>query len=424
MRGSVKMKKTGKLHYGWILCFTSCLMLTGGAGIVINAANQFLKPVTEAFGVSRGQFSFYISCISLTSMIVSPFIGKIFSKFPPKRVVIFGGLLMVCCWLGLSVVPNFYCFYALGLLIGVGSSLTGMVCVSILMNNWFVERKGTAMGIALTGTGIGSMIFNPLASKLIVECGYQAAYRWLGLICILALLPYMIAFRYQPSEVGLKPVGVEHAGQGREEAVHVVTGLTRSQAMRRPEFYAVCFIAFGLSGTCQGLYNHLMAYFTDIGFGQVRAASFISIIGFTLAVGKVGAGWLNDKIGLKKSFVLLVGLSVLGMILLNFASNSAVAVASSFLFGFAMAAPFVLAPLLTTFAFGSKDFANIYGTVTIFTFLGNIFLPPLSGLIYDLNGSYFLAFVLCTVIEAASLLIGLLLLNGGGYEKMKPLESE
>lgn len=94
------MKKTGKLHYGWILCFTSCLMLTGGAGIVINAANQFLKPVTEAFGISRGQFSLYISCISVTSMIVSPFIGKIFTKFPPKRVTIFGGLLMVACWLG------------------------------------------------------------------------------------------------------------------------------------------------------------------------------------------------------------------------------------------------------------------------------------------------------------------------------------
>ncbi len=415
------MKKTGKLHYGWILCFTSCLMLTGGAGIVINSANQFLKPVTEAFGISRGQFSFYISCLSITSMIVSPFIGKIFSKFPPKRVVIFGGLLMVCCWLGLSVAPNIYFFYVLGLLIGTGSSLTGMVCVSILMNNWFVERKGTAMGIALTGTGIGSMIFNPLASKLIVECGYQAAYRWLGLICILALLPYMIAFRYQPSEIGLKPVGVEQltAGSDGKEAVHVVTGLTRGEAMRRPEFYAVCFIAFGLSGTCQGLYNHLMAYFTDIGFGQVKAASFISIIGFTLAVGKVGAGWLNDKIGLKKSFTLLVGLSVLGMIMLNFASSGGVAIVASFLFGFAMAAPFVLSPLLTTFTFGSKDFANIYGTITIFTFLGPILMPPLSGMIYDLNGSYFWAFVVCTVIEAASLLIGLALLNGGGYEKLR-----
>ena len=110
---------------------------------------------------------------------------------------------------------------------------------------------------------------------------------------------------------------------------------------------------------------------------------------------------------------------MLGMILLNFSSNGAVATVASLLFGFAMAAPFVLAPLLTTFAFGSKDFANIYGTVTIFTFLGNIFLPPLSGMIYDWNGSYFWAFVLCTVIEAASLVIGLVLLNKGGYERME-----
>lgn len=413
------MKKTSKLHYGWILCFASCLMLTGGAGIVINAANQFLKPVTEAFGVSRGEFSFYISCISITSMIVSPFIGKIFSKYPPKRVTIFGGLLMVICWLGLSVANNIYLFYILGLLIGAGSSLTGMVCVSILMNNWFVERKGTAMGIALTGTGIGSMIFNPLASKLIVECGYQAAYRWLGLICLIALLPYMIVFRYQPSEIGLKPVGVDHQPvKSKLEEPLVITGMSRKQAMKRPEFYGVCFIAFGLSGACQGLYQHMSAYFTDIGYEQVKAASFISIVGFTLAVGKIGAGWLNDKIGLKKSYILLVGLSTAGIFLLNFAGSNVVATTASFLFGFAMAAPFVLAPLLTTYAFGAKDFANIYGTITIFTFLGPILMPTLAGMIYDMNGSYFLAFMVCGVIEAASLLIGAVILNSGGYERL------
>ena len=414
------MKKTSKLHYGWILCFTSCLMLTGGAGIIINAANQFLKPVTEAFGVSRVQFSFYISYISITSMIVSPFIGKIFTKFPPKRVTVFGGLLMVGCWLGLSVVDNFSLFYILGLLIGTGSSLTGMVCVSILMNNWFVERKGTAMGIALTGTGIGSMIFNPVASELIVRFGYQAAYRWLGLICILALLPYMLVFRYQPSEIGLSPVGAENQPQKekKEEAPVVITGLTRAQAMKRPEFYGICFIAFGLSGACQGLYQHMAAYFTDIGYAQVRAASFISIVGFTLAVGKIGAGWLTDKIGLHKCYILLVGLSTVGIILLNFSAVGPMAILACFLFGFAMAAPFVLSPLLTTFAFGSKDFANIYGTITVFTFLGPILMPPLAGLIYDQLGSYFLAFVVCGVIEAASLLIGAVILKSGGYEKL------
>ena len=416
------MKKTSKLHYGWILCFASCLMLTGGAGIIINSANQFLTPVTEAFGVSRGQFSFYISCISITSMIVSPFIGKIFTKFPPKRVTIFGGLLMVLCWLGLSVANNIYLFYVLGLLIGTGSSLTGMVCVSILMNNWFVERKGTAMGIALTGTGIGSMIFNPVASKLIVECGYQAAYRWLGLICILALLPYMLLFRYQPSEIGASPLGAENQSREKEskkEAPLVITGLTRAEAMKRPEFYGICFIAFALSGACQGLYQHMTAYFTDIGYEQVRAASFIGIVGFTLAVGKIGAGWLTDKIGLQKCYILLVGLSTLGIVLLNFSTVGAIAILSSFLFGFAMAAPFVLAPLLTTFAFGAKDFADIYGTVTIFTFLGPILMPTLSGMIYDQFGSYFFAFVVCGVIEAASLVIGVAILKSGGYEKLQ-----
>ena len=92
---------------------------------------------------------------------------------------------------------------------------------------------------------------------------------------------------------------------------------------------------------------------------------------------------MTDKIGLQKCDILLVGLSTLGIVLLNFSTVGAIAILSSFLFGFAMAAPFVLAPLLTTFAFGAKDFADIYGTVTIFTFLGPILMPTLSGMIYD-----------------------------------------
>ena len=151
----------------------------------------------------------------------------------------------------------------------------------------------------------------------------------------------------------------------------------------------------------------------------MRAASFIGIVGFTLAVGKIGAGWLTDKIGLQKCYILLVGLSTLGIVLLNFSTVGAIAILSSFLFGFAMAAPFVLAPLLTTFAFGAKDFADIYGTVTIFTFLGPILMPTLSGMIYDQFGSYFFAFVVCGVIEAASLVIGVAILKSGGYEKLQ-----
>ena len=166
------MKKT-KLFYGWILCLTGTLMLIGGSGIVVNCAGQFLVPVTQALNVTRSQFSLYTSMVSVSSMIFCPLLGKFYEKWKPHRITIFGGLFMAAAWTGLSFARSIWQFYVLGFMIGIGSSMCGMVSVNILMNNWFQAKKGTAMGIALTGTGIGSMVFNPVAQKLIANLGYQ-----------------------------------------------------------------------------------------------------------------------------------------------------------------------------------------------------------------------------------------------------------
>ena len=89
------------------------------------------------------------------------------------------------------------------------------------------------------------------------------------------------------------------------------------------------------------------------------------------------------------------------------------------MFGCALAATFVLAPLVTIYAFGPKDFANIYSFVTFFIFIGPAVAPPLSGLIYDRNGSYELAFILYAVLLLAVLLIGLIVFKNGGFKAGK-----
>ena len=411
------MKKQGKIFYGWLLCLTGTLMLVGGSGIVVNSASQFLKPVCQALGVSRGQFSLYLSMVSVASMVCCPLIGKVFEKWHPKAATIFGGLFMALCWAGLSFATDIRLFYVLGFLIGIGSSLCGMVSVNILMNNWFHAKKGTAMGIALTGTGIGSMIFNPVASSLILSMGYQAAYRVLAVCMLACMLPLFLLYRYRPQEMGLVPLGLERAdsGEGERKTAPALEGLTRSEAMKLPRLWVLCFVIFGLSASSMGLFNHLMAYFTDIGYEQTTAASMLSVVSLGMMFGKLFFGWLNDKIGTRRNFVLMTALGLSGILLLSVARSEALTLAAAALFGIATASPFVLTPQLTIYFFGNRDFANIYGFVNVFQFLGPTLGPPISGMIFDRSGSYGPAFVLFAALLFAVLAVGTVLLKTGRF---------
>jgi MFS family permease len=386
-------------------------MLAGGTGIFKNSASQFMKPMVEALGITRWQFSMYQSIISIPIMLLCPLLGKVYGKIKPRVIAVIGGSCAVICWMMTSFVRNIAQLLTLGFVLGIGLTFIGMASINILINNWFSARKGTAMGIAMTGTGVGSMIFNPVASLLITQFGYQVAFRCLGIFSILCMLPFFILFKFRPEEKGLRPLGIE---QAKGDDTHVeVSGVPFGEARKSPCFWGICAIAFILSASSMGMFTQEMPYLTDIGFPALKAAGLISSTSLSLAIGKVLFGWANDRFGMKINFFVLTVCSTLGLILLYFASAPYCAYLSSVLFGFALASPFVLAPLITVYKFGEKDFVNIYGSVTFFTFLGSTLAPPLSGWIYDMQGSYHTAFYLYTGLLVAAIAVGYFVLRRG-----------
>jgi len=410
------MTKKSGIYYGWFLCFASMLMLAGETGIFINCASQFLKPVTAALSISRAQFSLFVSIVAFASMAMCPFIGKLYNKVNPHIVTVTGGVLAGCAWMALSFAPDIKVFYILALVIGGGSVLAGSVASTILMNNWFHVSKGAAIGIASTGSGIGSMVFNPLTSKLILAFGYQAAYRYLGLIAIVLLIPIAILYRYRPEDMGLKPLG-DNSGSTEDKQKGPVEqkGMLRSEAFRNPRFWGVCFIAFALSGTTMGIFSQAMALFTDTGFAPAKAAMMISLISFSMAISKILEGWLNDRIGTRINFIIVVIIAIAGMLMLSAVGDSMLAYPAVVMFGVGLASCFVMSPLITVHACGARDFANIYGIVTVFIHLGPVLTPTFSGWTYDVTGSYHMALIIYTALLVAALLIGILVLKKNEY---------
>lgn len=415
------MTERKKIFYGYYMLVACIVMLIVGTGIVNNCAGQFITPVCNALGFPRGSMTLYLSFQNAALMVIVPFLGVIYKKIKPKVFTMCGAAVMVVAFAMLSQCREVWHFWLCGLIIGIGFAAVCTTTVSILMNNWFIKNKGLVIGIAMAGSGFGSMIFNPVGQQLISTYGYQSAYIILAGIIFIFFIPVMIVYRFKPEDIGLKPLGYvtqegEDGEDGHKEVVR--TGHSYLEAIRSPKFYIVAFIILCLSGCGVGTFTHMQAYLTDTGLDKAFAAALISIISACLMVGKVVWGRARDKFGPRPTFIIAISLFVISYVLLLLVPLSRnICYVFAVIFGFAYATPTVFSPLLTIAAFGEKEFSSIYGSVQLFFYLGPILCNPLSGAIYDAWGSYANAWIIYGIAIFLSLILGTAMLSRLPKEK-------
>ena len=153
---------------------------------------MFLLPLEREFGWTRSQVASVYSIYLLVHAGTAALAGLVFDRLGPRWVYGAGTALTGTAFFLASGVTGLWQFYlCIGMLVGVGVSLNGMVPGSALLSRWYRERLSTAIGIAYAATGVGALLFVPLAQSLIGEYGWRNAYRILGL-ALLALLPVVV----------------------------------------------------------------------------------------------------------------------------------------------------------------------------------------------------------------------------------------
>ena len=423
-------QQKGKIFYGYAIMVSCIIMLIVGTGIIVNTVNQFVLPITEQTGMSRAAFTLYTSFQNIALMLTVPFLSKIYSKIKPKLMTIIGFVVMCAAYCLLSQCTQAWQFYVCGVFIGFGLAFVSTTTVGVLINNWFIKNKGTVMGIAMAGSGFGSMIFNPIAQQLIGSMGYQTAYLVLGVIMFICFIPALAIYTFKPEDKGLVPLGYEEKqaelaakaeGAGddaAEKKTVVLEGYTYKEAIRSPKFYLLAFIVLCLSGCGIGTFTHLQAYFTGIGLDPVFAASIIGITSAFLMIGKVIWGKVRDTFGPRPTLIIALSFFVLSYVLVLLVPlNTAVCYVFAVVFGLAYATPTVFSPLLTIASFGEKEFSSIYGSVQIFFYLGPIIGNPLSGAIFDGTGSYNAAWIVYGIAIFICLIAGSIMLSNKRKDK-------
>jgi len=402
------MTSERKIFYGWWIVGGAFFLNFAGIGIIMNTMGVFIKPVTESLGFTRGGFTLYFTIAALSMMVMAPVMGKLLERYNIRLIMTVCTAMMATSFALFSQCRTLTQFYIVAVFLGIGSAGSHIIPVSMMITNWFIDKRGLAMGIVFAATGVGGMIFNPLANWIILNHSWQAAFLTFGLVIGLASIPTaLFIVRAKPADMGLLPYGGE-AALARQSAAEQ-GGLTATESFRTGAFWLLALIILFIAVANMGVLHHIVPYLTDLGFSSTTATTLMSLHMAMLIVGKVLAGSLADRLGLLKSYlILMVGLMV-SIALLYGSHWMWVAVVFNILFGFSIAVRTVLPPLMTARVLGQKHFAVIYGFLNIFTTLGTAVGVPLSGFIYDATKSYHLAFALyiglCLITAAAGVAV-------------------
>src|SRR4051812_8544375 len=187
-------------YYPWLVIAVSFLTV-GVAFGARNAFAVFLIAVVEEFHWSRGLASGALMVGAILWTLSAPVIGTLLDRFGPRIVLAGGALTMAAGFVVSGLARDVAEFYlGMGVLVGIGFAALPMTSQATFLSNWFVRKRGFAIGTAASGIGIGILFVVPLTQRLIAGYGWRAAYFVLAGLLALVVAPLNYCFQRQTPE--------------------------------------------------------------------------------------------------------------------------------------------------------------------------------------------------------------------------------
>jgi MFS family permease len=366
----------------WILLGAAFLTFSIGSGFM-HAYTVFLVTFIEVFGWSRAQVSIAYSVAQFVSGFSSPLIGWLVDRLGPRRLIMIGGVTLTLGLLASSQATQLWHMVILyGIVMTLGANCLGLVVFVPLLSRYFVRNRGMAVSVVQSANGFARAFSAPLTTVMIGELGWRGAYLWQGAFMGAVLLPLVALFR----GVGDAP-GRRH-GASRD-------GWTLTEAMRTPHFWLLgaVYMFTGLGSFLVAL--HQLAFAVNVGFDKLYAAWVLGMGAFLSLPGVIITGTLSDRFGRELSAVVTYGTSILGVVcamLITSPDQHALLWAHACLFGLTWGARGPAITAKTADLFPGPNLGTILGAITIGTGLGSASGSWLAGYVFDVTGSYRVAF--------------------------------
>ena len=358
----------------------------------------FFKAIAEDFGGSRLGVAIGLTVTNAVGAIAAPYVGRALDKYPLRNVMGIGALFMAFGFLGLSFVQNELQFYlVLGLFIGFGASSMGNLATSKLVTNWFDKRRGTALGIAAAGVSLSGVIMPYISAELIENFGWRQGFLVYSAFTFLVVVP--LIFRLvisRPEDVGLRPDGampIKFDDGSILPPVEKSPPKMRLLELFKEHNFRMIVLTFSLLFcSMSATLTHMIPRLTDFGYTLVEASLVMSLCAGFGVVGKLSFGWLSDRLSVRKVMAIVIFMQFTGQYLMFSSLDYLTFAIGASMFGYGVGGVVPMHGAVVGKTFGRDRFGAVLGLMRPAMFPIQILGVPFAGWIFDVTGSYDIAF--------------------------------
>lgn len=386
-----------KMNYGWWIVgatFYSSLIFSG---CIYFAFSLFVKPLQAEFGWDRSTIMAAFTFLFMTIGIASPFAGKALDRYGPKMMMSLGTLVVAIGFLSLMVLTTPLHYYVSYIIIGIGGAAMGPVTATAVVSDWFLQRRGLAIGIMSMGIGVGGLLLAPLVGGVIIPSfGWRAGYLSIGVLAGTLIPLALWIIRTKPLQETSENAGHDQGPRHKDRE----KASSRKQNLKGAFFSSpfFCIAAafmlsqFSINGTVQSQVPHLQ----DIGYPLTAASAALGGMGLMSAFSKLFFGWLCDRINPKYAFslgaIFMAGGTFI-LMMMGPTSPRGVLWFYPLIMGFGAGSWLPTMSILVSRNFGLASYGAIFGAVFLAHNTGVSTGPLFAGYIYDTTKAYHWAFV-------------------------------
>lgn len=410
---------TTKPFQGWrVLCAATIGLACGIATVVPASFGVFLGPLRAEFGWTQSETFTALLFITFTSALLAAPVGGLVDRYGARRVVLAGfgfQILLLASFSRLG--PELWAYYLRYLLLAVLALGTTHVAFARVITLWFDRRRGLALGIALSGVGVGGFLWPLYAQAMIGAYGWRQAWLLMALAVAALALPVVgLLLRDSPASVGQMPDGDPpravavtgaDAGAGASATAAPVeaTGIPLAGVLRMPRYWLMVATFFLIGFAVQSVMLHLVPLLTARGLPPMLAALAQSLLFVAVTTGRLATGWLMDRYFAPRVALAFLIAPIVGISLLALGAGGTAALVAALLVGLAVGAEVDVLAYLTSRYFGARSFSAIYGTFYgIYTLSGGLG-PLFTARLVDTGEGYPVALTVHAVLLAVAALL-------------------
>lgn len=392
-----------KGFYGWRMVIAGSALQFLQGGLMMQAFGAYVAVLTTERGWSKTALSGAAALQSVESALIGPALGWLVDRVGEHRLIQLGIVIFGLGLIAMGSVDTLAGFYGAVLLVALGSSLAGYFTINIALIHWFERQRARALSSAGLGLALGGL-FVPVVAASITAFGWRATAIGSGVLAIAIGWPLARVFRGRPDALGMRIDGASAQTAAATDApapthTDVTPGLTARQALRTGAFWLLSaghgIALFAVTSVNVHAITHIKE---GLGYSVAQASLVITL----MTGAQIGGVLLGMAVGDRYDKRWICAACMLGhgfgLLMLTYASGSAMLAAFALLHGMAWGLRGPLMQAIRADYFGRRSIGMIMGLSSVIIAVGQVGGPLVAGAFADLTGDYRLGYTLLAVL--------------------------